>query len=460
MSSTVAPAAPVSGTGLARTAHLRRRLVPLVAFLATSLGLTCLLNLADLAVQVAELSLVNYRFAGWAAVGAFTGMCCALMSLAAAPRLGVAVPLAAGSAAAVFGLALGGAVFTDVQLAVAMVVLGLAAGALLGAAGSLLLEPPGARRPLVALAVAVPMVAGIAVVDWLALHVSRNDTVRLALHPPVWPLAAASVVLFGWSAVTLLADADAPPPTSPHADGAESAWPALALAALLPAVAGMLLGFDPGIGATWLRPLVVVVAAATVLGLGFGCLAMPSASARSGYVAVVVALLCWPACISLVLLATPPAGAGSRSIVGLTVVGVAVGAGLAALRSQSTVVGGLLAVAVGAAGAWAPLGSGLLTAAPVALLGGGTAAALLGGLRVALAAPLGAQLVAAAAVCAAILGVLLSVPLSWALGGALPESAASARTDARVLLGLTFAAAVLGAGYAATLRPAQRPSRP
>lgn len=460
MRSTAAPAAgpalPVSARGNP-VERVRRGMVPLVAFLAACLGSACVVNLAEVALEVRDLWVVNERYVGWAGVGAGTAVCFASLALLAAPRMGAAVPLATGSAAAVFGLALGRSVFDDVQLALALVMLGVAAGALLGGAVCLTLQPPASRRLLTVVAWAVPMVAGVPVVNWLALDLSAaKDVLQLTLHPPVWPLAVVSVLLVGWSAVSLLVETDSP--DRPSADeGSEDAWTALLLAALLPTVAVMLIGFEPDISTQWLRPLVIVVCAVAVIGLGLACFSMPSPAVRVGYVAVGIVLLCWPACLSLLLLATREEARQSRLVLGLMGAALAVGAALGGWRPAVGVIGGLLLLAAGAAGAWGLPGSHVLLAVPLAAMAGGAAAAVLGGLRFGLTSPLGVRLVGAVAVSATILGVLLTVPLGWALGGSLPGSRATAGADARVFLALTFAAAVLGAGYAATLTYRLRP---
>jgi hypothetical protein len=142
--------------------------------------------------------------------------------------------------------------------------------------------------------------------------------------------------------------------------------------------------------------------------------------------------------VSAVVLAAVLAAVAAGSIVGVR-------------RPRFAVVGGLLMVAAGAAGTWVLPSPTALLVLPVAWLAFGSAAALLGGLQFGLVSPLGVRLVGAAAISAALLGALLSLPLGWALGGALPDSTAHVSADARVFLGLTFAAAVLCAGYTATL---------
>lgn len=422
-------------------------MVPLVALLASCLGLACMLNIADLAGEAHDLSMVNSRFAGWAGVGSCVGICLVLLATAAAPRVGAAAPLAVGTAAAVFGLALGRSVFDEVQLTLALLMLGLAVGGLLGGAVCLTLEPPGLHRRVTVVAWALPLVAAPGVFDWLALRESSSESIRLVLRLPVWPLAAVSVLLVAWSTVTLLLQSG---DDRAGTVGSEGAWTALVVATVMPTVAVMLVGFEPDINTEWLRPLVIVAAAVTVLGLGFACFSMPSHAVQVGFAAVIVVMLCWPVCIALLLRLSAASGGVPSVLLAVVLVSAATGAAVGARRPRLGVVGGLLVVAAGAAGAWSLPSSKDLLAVPVAVLASGAAAALLGGLQFGLVTPLGVRLVGAAAVTAAMLGALLSLPLGWALGGHPPDSIAHASADARVFLGLTFAAAVLGAGFTAT----------
>jgi len=57
------------------------------------------------------------------------------------------------------------------------------------------------------------------------------------------------------------------------------------------------------------------------------------------------------------------------------------------------------------------------------------------------------------AVAVTLIGLTISIPLGWSLGGAVASNTDDARAAGRVFLGLTFAAAVLAAGYTATIRP-------
>lgn len=444
--------APTSRTAGAETGveRVRRASVPLVALLAACLGVVCLLNVTDLAGAASDLSVVSARFVGWAGVGTGAGICLVWLAVAAAPRVGAAAPLAVGTVAAVFGLALGRSVFDGVQLALAFIMLGLAVGGLLGAAVCLTLEPSLPGRLVTVVAWGLPLAAGPPLVDWLALRGSPTDSVQLTLHPPFWPLAAVSALLILWSAVTMLVEAGADRVDAAGRAPAEAAWTALVVVTVMPTVAVMLVGFQPEIGSEWLRPLVIAVAAVTVLGLGVAGLSMPSTAVQVGYVAVTLVMLCWPVSIGLLLRVSDRAGGVPGLLLAVVLTAAFAGAGAGVWRPRLGVVGGLLLLAVGAAGAWGLPSSSDVLAVPIAVLAAGAAAALLGGLRFGLVSPLGVRLVGAAAVSAAMLGVLLSLPLSWALGGNLPDSVTRAGADARVFLGLTFAAAALGAGYAAT----------
>jgi multidrug transporter EmrE-like cation transporter len=279
-------------------------------------------------------------------------------------------------------------------------------------------------------------------------------------------LAVVSVLLVSWSALSLLVEGrdvplgrsvstvegqlEVPAQRSGRSQGGEDAWTALIVAVVIPLVAVMLLGFEPDVSELWLRPLVIVVVAVAVLGLSVACFSMPSSAVRVGFAAVSIVLLCWPASIGVLLLATSRSTELSRVLVGVIVAAVGLGAGLGPQWPARGIVGGLLLLSVGAAGAWAVPESRLLLAVPVAAMAGGASAALLGGLRFGLESPLGVRLVGAGAFSALTLGVVLALPLSWALGGGLPVTTVAADADAKVLLGLTFAAAVLGAGYVAT----------
>jgi len=418
--------------------------------LSTSLALLCLVNLADIVTQVDGLAVVNERLVGWAGVGGMASIAVAILALLAAPRLGVGLPLATGAAAAVFGLALGRSVIDDTQLALTLVILGLGAGGLLGGAAGMTVELPQRWRGATLTAYGLPLVAGPPVLSWVALHIPAGEDPRLALHPPVWPLAVASAVVVSWSALTLLLE-PAKERSSPRLAW-DSSWTSLVVAASVPLVAVMLLGFAPDIRLLWLRPLIVVGSALTLVGLALSCLAVPTAPARVGYVAAGVVALCWPVCIGL-LLVTADAGASQVFPLGFTIIAVAAGCGaaLGSWRPAAGVVAGLMVVAAAAAGAWVMPGEPWLMVAVAGPMAAGAGASLVGGLRCASGDLTGQRLVSAATTSTLVLGSLIAVPLSWALGGSVPDTEEAARAAGRVFLGLTFALAVLAAAYSSIL---------
>lgn len=430
--------------------QVRRWAAPPVALLSSCLALLCLVSLVDVVTQIDGLAGVNGRAVGWAGVGGLTTIAVALLALLIAPRLGAGLPLAAGAAAAVFGLAIGRTVIDDGQLALALVMLGLGVGGLLGGAAGMVGELPARWRGATLAAFGVPFVAGPPVINWLALHVSAGEHVRLTLHPPVWLLAVVSVLIVSWSALTLLLEPvrDRPAPGSRWND----AWTSLVVVAGLCVVAVMLLGFDPEIRLFWLRPFIVVGSGLAVVGLALTGLAVPTPSSRVGYVAAVVVALCWPPCVALLLVT---ADAGITRVPALAVAAIAVAAVVGGMvgwwRPRASVVAGLLVVAGAAAGAWVLPGRPWLMVAAAAPMAAGAGASLLGGLRWASREPAGLRLVAAATVAALVVGSLVAVPLSWALAGSVPDLETEARAAGRVFLGLTFALAVLAAAYSSTL---------
>lgn len=433
-----------------KTELVRRALAPLVALLSSALAMLCLVNLADVVAQVDGLAAVDARVGGWAGVGGLTSMAVAIVALLGAPRLGAGLPLAIGAAAAVFGLALGRAIVDDGQLALALVVLGLGVGGLLGGGACTAVDVPRRWRGATLAAYCLPLVVGPPSMGWLALHIPAGEDPRLSLHPPVWPLATVTATVVAWSALTLLLEPvgwrASPGPTW------DSAWTSLVIAIGVPTVVVMLLGFEPGVPYVWLRPLVVVGCAATVIGLGLAAYAVPMALARVGYFAGVVVALCWPTCIDLLLVAAD-AGESRLSVLAVTVLAgaAACGGALGWWRPGGAVVGGLLVFAGSAAGAWVVPGEPWLMVAAGAPMAAGAGAALLGGLRCAEGDLAGVRFVSAATVSTLVLGSLIAVPLSWALGGSVPDGEEQARAAARVFLGLTFALTVLAAAYSSTL---------
>lgn len=433
-----------------RSEQVRRALAPLVALLSSSLALLCVLNLADMVTQVDELADVDARVGGWAGAGGMASLVVTTVAVLVSPRLGAGLPLAVGAAAAVLGLALGRSVIDDRQLALALVMLGVGVGGLLGGSACMAVDVPGRWHSAVLAAYCLPLVAGPALVGWLALHSVTGDDPRLSLHPPVEPLAALTTVVVGWSVLSLLREPPQQPAMSRPAW--DSAWASLVGAVAVPTLAVMLLGFEPDVPLVWLRPLVLVTCAVAVIGLALTAFAVPTAATRVGFVAAVAIVLCWPPCVALLLVA---ADAGPTRVSPLAVavlVSAAVcGAGLGSWRPGVGVVGGLVVVAVAAAGAWVMPANPWLMVASGAPMAAGAGGALLGGLRRVAGDRAGVRFVGAATVCTLVLGSLIALPLSWALEGSVPDAEEEARNAARVMLGLTFGLTVLAAAFTSTL---------
>lgn len=430
----------------------RRWLAAPVAFLASALAVVCVVSVADVLPDVALLFAANERFVGWAGLGVGVGVLTSAGSLLLMRRTGAGPSLSTGAAAAVFGLALGHRVVDDLQVALALVMLGAAVGCLLTGAAGMAFELPGRYRVTVLLAWIAPLVAGWPVLAWAALHDAASDEAQLTVHPSVWVVAPVSALIVLWSVVSMLVE-----PPRVQAEAAtlwETAWPALLVVLVLGALAVMVVGFEPSIDVVWLRPIVIAVAGLVVVGLAAVAVAIPVVPARIAYVTLLVGALCVPACVQLMLVVTDAgalrvtaAGAGLLAAAG--VLGVAVGWRWAPTASWAA----LLVMAGACAGAWVmpdAMWPMLAATAPFMLAAGAAAAA---GVRLCTATPMSLRFCVLTVVGVLLLGSTLSIPLGWSLGGAVASSTDDARAAGRVFLGLTCAAAVLAAAYIGTLTP-------
>nr|MDQ3308331.1 hypothetical protein [Actinomycetota bacterium] len=110
-------------------------------------------------------------------------------------------------------------------------------------------------------------------------------------------------------------------------------------------------------------------------------------------------------------------------------------------------------VAGAAAGSWVMADGPWVMFASAAPLTLGAGAAIAAGIRLSSSGAMELRYAAMTVVGVIMIGVSISIPLGWSLGGAVASNADDARAAGRVLFGLTFAAAVLAAGYTATLGP-------
>ncbi|MGH3499821.1 MAG: hypothetical protein ACRDQA_02790, partial [Nocardioidaceae bacterium] len=296
----------------------------------------------------------------------------------------------------------------------------------------------------------VPLVAGWPLLGWRALHHDSPGVVDLAVHPALWVVAVVSAALVLWAALAMLLD----PPRSFDLTGQgwEIPWQVLAVVVAGVLIAVMLVGFAPDLQAVWLRPIVLVVSAAGVIGLALTTLLVPLLSARVGYVAILVVSVCAPTCVYLLLTTADVAGGEVSAPVVLVLTAAALaGSGVGWRRPMVSVELGLLVLAASAAGGWVMPSHGWWMAAAVAPFMLGSGACLVGGVRLSLTSPMTLRFAAAALVGAVLLGLLGAAPVSWALAGDAPVGAGGARAGGRAILGLTFAASVLGAAYVSVL---------
>ena len=435
-----------------------------VAFLATTLGLVCVVSVPDVLPTVDDLAFVDGRYAGWAGVGVALGLCLAAVALLAVGAMGSGPALSIGTAGSVFGLALAHRIVDPLQLSLSLLLLCASVSCLLAGAAAMTFELPPTYRRAVIVAWTVPLAGAWPVLAWLSQHLgspSPAEGLRLVQHPTPWLLAPVSVLIVFWGALTMLLE-----PDRAHARGGagwESAWSGLLAISLGGALAMMVLGFDPTLPAGWLRPLILLATAAVVMslaGLTMMVPAGPGGSARLGYVCLAVPVLTFPAAVQIVVMVAD----GGSSRVGLW---LAVVLGLAAVAAA--VLGGLrpswapvalLVVAAGCAGCWVLPDSPWLMAAGALPLCLGAGAVLGAGVAYAAETAVGWRFGAMTVVAMLALGTATAVALSWTLGGEVPQDTDATRAVGRVLLGLMFALAVLAAAVVHVLMPHQpRPDR-
>jgi hypothetical protein len=448
-----APPAPrPASEGLAE--RLRLGLAVPVAFLSSLLGVLCVVCLPDVVTTIANLSLLDTRFVGWAGVASAVTVGTGATALLVVTRIGPGPALSLGAAAAVFGIALSREVIESFQLTLALLLLGAAVGCLLGGSASMTFELPDRLRRRAMAAWAVPVVSAWPLLAWLSQHVDplTGDTApRLTYHPSVWILAPASALIVLWSAVTMLIE----PQRASVRSGPvwETAWTALLGTGLASALATMAIGFDPNLPHGWLRPIVLFVSGAIVATLAVLTLLLPIGWARIGYLLLVFVLVMFPTTVQLLVIVAD--GGDSRVpwwLAALMVLVTVLGSWLGAVRPRWVWLS-LLVVAAACAGAWVMPDSPAWMAASGLPLCLATGAVFGTGVRHLAATAVGWRHGALAVVVVASLGTVTGVAVSWALGGDIPSDVDAARAAGRVFLGFSFAFAVMTAAVVSVLAP-------
>ena len=430
-----------------RAERLSRPLSPFIALLTATLALCCLVTLPATVAGGPALLTIDPRLAGWAGMAVLLAVLTALASLVGCSRFGSAPPLALGATAAVLGLALAHGVTGDVQLVLALLALGVAVGALFGSGLCMVEELSPRWAQAVFVAWAGTLAGGWGLLGWVALRRRATGVAQLGVHPPGWIIVAGAALLLCWAVLTLVVEPRRLP--GPPLAGWENAWAVYLVLVVAVASTAMLLGFQPDHRDAWVRPVILLAIAAALGGLIAGGFLVPLPSARPAYVAVTVALLAGPGCLHVMLLVSSE----SSGPLGIWVAVLLAVAGLLGCWwgwrfAPAAASGGLLVMAVAAAAGWWLPGRQWAMCAAAAPFAVGLAAATMGGLRTAAATRMGLRYVSMAGLAALLFGLLAAAPLTWALGAELTDHVSAARAGGRVLLGLTFALAVLGTAVA------------
>ncbi len=429
--------------------RLRRLTAPGVALLAAAMALCCLVSLADINAGWERLAAGDRRPAGWVGAAVVVAVAVAAGLLLSCNRLGPGPPLALGAAAATFGLVLSQDINADTQLVIALLTLATAVGALF-MAGLCMVEdlPPASARATFA-GWAVPLAAGWAPLAWFALVDRGSGQTRLGVHPPWWAVAVVVAVLLLWAVLTMALDEPARP--GPSIVGWENAWAALGILVVGISCLTMLVGFQSDPAPSWVRPVLLLTTA-----VGLSCLIgcdwlVPQPAARPAYLAVVVALLVGPGCLQVLLLVSRKAtGPVSIWVLVLLATAGALGCWWGWHRPGPGAMGGLLVMALAAAGGWVMPANEWAMCAAAGPLAIGVAAACVGGLRLA-GSRMGTRYVAIGGLVALLFGLLSAAPLAWSLGAEVTDGTESARAGGRILLGLAFSVAVLAAAGVSVL---------
>jgi hypothetical protein len=426
--------------------RIRCRLAPAVALLAAVIGASCMLSIVGVARSHLALSAVDDRFVGWVGIGAAIAVAAAAVTLLAADRLGSGPFLALGAVAAVVGLSLGRHVDGREQLTLAIVVCGLAVGALLGGGFAVTTTLPTEWARAALTAWGLPLVVASPLLTRAIGDQRTGELPNLVVHPQSGILAGVTLLLVSWGVLTMLVE---PVPLPTPASGSwEDPWSALLLLCAVAVLLTTLLGFDPQISLVWLRPVVVVATAAVVTGWAVAGFLLPDLHVRLAYIAVSVVAWVVPATAAFaVSVADRGRGAVGWPIILLLIIAAVAGAGLGVRGLFGVIPAGLAIMAAAAAAAWVMSDEPWVMVAAVGPLIALATAVVVTGLRIVGPDVHASRLVALAVIGSLVLGQVVAVPLDWAMLGAVPDTLGATMASGRLDAGLTVALTSLAAAW-------------
>lgn len=450
----VAPSIEDSGLAAASLSErARRATAPLVALLACSLGLCCFVSLARVLGSLDAMVALDDRFVGWVGAASMLSLLVGAVVVFLSGRAGSGPALALSVASALVGLALAAAdPVSSTQLALSLLVLGVGSGGLVAGSLCMAMElPPGWARPTL-FAWSLSMVGAWPMLAWFSRHTGASNEAAVTVHPAGWLVAVVAAVVTTWSVATLVLDPPRLSTSSALGLPWQDAWLVLGLACSVALLMVMLLGFDSGIGASWLRPVVLVTAGLVGSGWVWITTLIPSPVARAAFVASGLVAVTLPTIAQLLLVV---ADAGEQRVSGwwlvVMVAGTIAGAAIGWRFAVAFVIPyGLLLYAVAAAGAWVVPAEPWAMALVSVLLLAVAAAVLVAGVHTCAESRVALSFVGFSTFAASLLGLVFVSPFSWALSGDLAQLSTSVdevRAMTRVLLGLTFSASVLASAY-------------
>ncbi|MBA2444735.1 MAG: hypothetical protein H0V49_05325, partial [Nocardioidaceae bacterium] len=257
--------------------RVRQFSAPLIALLGCSLGLCCVVSLVDVLRYLNALIELDDRVIGWVGAASMLSLVVAAGVIFLSGRVGSGPALTLSVVAGLVGLTLADDLANGPRLALSLLLLGVGSGGLVAGSLCMAMELPRGWARTTVLAWSLPITLAWPVLAWFSNRGSMAD-VALTLHPAGWLVAVVAVAITTWAIGTMLLSPDRL--TASPGEPWQDAWSVLLLACGVALLMVMLLGFDSGIGPTWLRPVVIVTACLTAAGWVWVSWLIPDARAR------------------------------------------------------------------------------------------------------------------------------------------------------------------------------------